>query len=180
MGGSSARNFLYYYRPTIGSAQKWAVDTGDQTYTFPNLLPYYKRSVNYNAPTISYPNSTNEQDESVFDPKGGPLHVSNGGYNDLFATWVLPALQAVGQRAINGFQSGNLLGSAYVLATIDPTKATRSSSESSFLQLAVSQTDLKVYNNTLVQKLLFTGTSAKGVSVRSRASFWVQIPLSMF
>ena len=170
LGGSSARNFMYYNRQTAGSAQKWAADTGDEAYTFPNLLPYYKKSVNYTPPTIPYPNSTNMQDESVFDADGGPLHVSHGRYNDPFATWVLPALQAIGQAAINGFQSGHLLGSAYVLATIDPAKATRSSSESSFLDLALAHTTLKVYNNSLAQRLLFTGNTVKGVSLSSLGS----------
>ena len=66
---------------------------------------------------------------------------------------MLPALQAIGQTAISGFQSGHLLGSAYVPATIDPAKATRSSSESSFLNLALGNTTLKVYNNSLAQIL---------------------------
>ena len=170
LGGSSARNFLYYHRQTAGSAQKWADNTGDSSYTFANLLPYYEKSVNYTAPTISYPNTTNKQDESVFNASGGPLRVSYGGYNDPFATWVLPALQAIGQTAISGFQSGNLLGSAYVPFTIDPAKGTRSSSESSFLNLALGDTTLKLYNNTLAQKLLFTGTTIRGVSVSSQGS----------
>lgn len=131
------------------------------------MLPYYKKSVNYTAPTVSYPNSTNRQDASVFDRGGGPLHVSHGGYNDPFATWVLPALQDIGQRALDGFQSGNLLGSAYVPATIDPTKATRSTSESSFLDGAVGHTTLKVYKNTLALRLLFNGGKATGISVSS-------------
>lgn len=173
LGGSSARNFLYFHRQTVGSAQKWADDTKDQSYTFENLLPYYRKSVNYTGPTVPYPNSTNDQDESVFDPRGGPLHVSHGAYNDPFATWILPALQSIGQKAIDGFQSGVLLGSAYVLATLDPTKATRSSSETSFLKDALAHTTLQVYNNTLAQRLLFTNKVAKGVLVNSHQSKYV-------
>lgn len=122
---------------------------------------------------MPYPNSTNDQDESVFDPRGGPLHVSHGAYNDPFATWILPALQSIGQKAIDGFQSGVLLGSAYVLATLDPTKATRSSSETSFLKDALAHTTLQVYNNTLAQRLLFTNKVAKGVLVNSHQSKYV-------
>ncbi|KAL8935222.1 MAG: hypothetical protein Q9216_005532 [Gyalolechia sp. 2 TL-2023] len=167
LGGSSARNFLYFHRQTVGSAQKWADETRDQSYTFPNILPYYQKSINYTAPTVPYPNSTNDQDESVFSARGGPLQVSHGAYNDPFATWVLPALQAIGQKAIDGFQSGMLLGSAYVLATIDPTRATRSSSESSFLNEARANTTLRIYNNTLAKRLLFTDKVARGVLVSS-------------
>ncbi|KAL8696230.1 MAG: hypothetical protein Q9224_002905, partial [Gallowayella concinna] len=167
LGGSSARNFMYYHRQTVGSAQKWADETGDPTYTFANMLPYYMKSVNYTRQTVPYLNSTSEQDESVFSASGGPLHVSHGSYDDPFASWVLRALGAVGQKAIRGFQSGNLLGSAYVLGTIDPARATRSSSESSFLNETLARTTLRVYNNTLAKKLLFTGNAVRGVMVSS-------------
>ncbi|KAL9012168.1 MAG: hypothetical protein Q9173_003049 [Seirophora scorigena] len=170
LGGSSATNFMYYHRQTTGSAQKWASETGDQSYTFPNLLPFYEKSVQYTPPEIEYPNSTVLQDPAVFARDGGPLHVSLGRYDDPFATWSLPALQGVGQRAIPGFQSGNLLGSAYFLATIRPSDASRSSSESSFLQSALRTTGIKVYNNTLAMKLLFSGNTATGVRVSPRSA----------
>ncbi|KAL8670951.1 MAG: hypothetical protein Q9168_004534 [Polycauliona sp. 1 TL-2023] len=166
-GGGSARNYMIYHRPTIGSAQKWGDEVQDQSYTFANLLPYYEKTINFTGPTQPYPNTTNEQDESVFSPSGGPVHVSSGNYNDPFATRVLPALRAIGQKAINGFQSGKLLGSAYVLATIDSTTGTRSSSESSFLNETTSRTTLKVYKNTLAKRILFSGNTARGVLVGS-------------
>ena len=155
LGGSSARNFLYYHRQTVGSSEKWAAEIGDPSFTFPNLLPFYEKTVHYTAPDIQYPNSTNDQDASVFSANGGPLQVSFGGYNDPFATWVLPALQAVGQAAIKGFQNGVLLGSAYIPATLNPKNASRSSSESSFLQSALRNTTLKVYNNTCAEASVY-------------------------
>ena len=121
----------------------------------------------YTSPTIHYPNTTNSQDPAAFDPQGGPLQVSYGAYNDPFGTWILPALQAIGQAPINGFQSGNLIGSAYVPATIDPSHATRSSSESSFLRASLDSRGPTVYNNTLAERLLFAGTKARGVAVAS-------------
>ena len=165
LGGSSARNFMYYHRQTLGSSEKWAKETGDKSYTFPNLLPFYEKSVNFSGQSVTYPNSSNVQDPSVFNATGGPLQVSFGDYDDPFATWSQLGLQAVGQAPIDGFQSGKLIGSAYVASTIDPTTATRSSSETSFLQSALKTTSLKVYNNTLAQKILFEKTTATGVLV---------------
>jgi len=166
---------MYYHRQTTGSAQKWASETGDSSYTFPNLLPFYEKSVQYTAPQISYPNSTFSQDTSVFESNGGPLQVSSGRYDDPFATWSQPALQMAGQTAIAGLQSGNLLGSACVLATINPVDASRSSSESSFLQSALKSTTIKVYNNTLAQKILFKGKTATGVSVTSQSTTGTEV-----
>ena len=123
--------------------------------------------MHYNPPKIKYTNTTNEQDGSVFSKNGGPLEVSFGGYNDPLGTWTLPALQRLGQKAIKGFQSGVLIGSGYVAMTINPTKMTRSSSESSFLQSSMRKTTLTVYNNTLAQKLLFRDKTIEGVAVSS-------------
>lgn len=167
LGGSSASNFMYYHRQTVGSSKKWADDVGDSSYEFSNLLPYYEKGVQYNAPDIAYPNSTVLQSTSSFDPAGGPLQVSFGRYDDPFATWALPALEKLGQPQIDGLQNGNLIGSSYVLETNDPKNSTRSSSESSYLQSALKKFPLKVYKNHLVEKILFEGDTASGVSVTS-------------
>ena len=51
--------------------------------------------------------------------------------------------------------------------TIDPTNASRSSSESSFLQHTCNKTTLEVHNNTLAQKLVFADKKVKAVIVAS-------------
>ena len=159
---------MYFHRQTAGSAGRWASETKDQSYTFEKLLPFYEKSVKYTPPSPEvYTNTTNEQDPAVFSANGGPLQVSGGGYSDPFGTWGLRALCAVGQRAIKGFQSGMLIGSSYVLHTVDPVKGTRSSSEASFLQQALNQTKLTVFNNTMAQRIIFNGKTASGVSVSS-------------
>ena len=167
-GGSSARNFMYYHRQTVGSADQWAALINDTSHTFSNMLSYYKRSVHYPPPSVPYLDSTNEQDPAAFDLKGGPLQVPHGAYVDSFGTWVLRGLQGVGQKAINGFESGRLIGSAYIPVTVDPVKGTGSSSEASFLNSSLGSTSLKVYNNTLAQRLLISGNKATGVYVSSQ------------
>ena len=152
--------------------QMWADEVGDSSYTFDNLLPFYKKSVDYTPPSISYKNSTNSQSDSAFDPSGGPLQVSFGKYEDPFGTWTQVALEAAGQVAINGFQSGELMGSAYMAFTANPIDGHRSTSESSFLESARSPTNLKIYKNTLAQKVIFKGRQnvAVGVAVSSVAN----------
>lgn len=149
--------------------QWWSDLVSDPSYTFANLLPFYKKSVHYTPPSIAYPNSSNVQDDSAFSPSGGPLQVSFGKYDDPFGTWAQKALQAAGEVAIKGFQIGKLIGSAYLAFTINPVDAHRSSSEASFLQSARSPRNLFVYNNTLAQKIIFKGpqNTAQGVLVSS-------------
>lgn len=128
----------------------------------------------YTSSSLAYSNSSNTQDTSAFSAAGGPLEVSFGGYNDPFASWAQQGLESIGQEAIDGFQNGNLIGSGYFPSTIDPVKATRSSSESSFLQSVLNTaTSLKIYNNTLAQKIHFTGQTATAVQVSSEGSDYV-------
>ena len=170
LGGSSARNFLLYHRPTIGSLNQWADQVGDQSYSFNNFFPFFKKSVHYTPPSIKYMNSSNVQADGGFIANGGPLQVSFGKYEDPFGTWLQKGFQAVGQAAIKGFQIGQLIGSAYMPFTEDPSNGHRSSSESSFLESTKNEkVKLKVYKNTLAEKIVFEGKDnyATGVTVSS-------------
>ena len=161
---------MLYHRPTTDSLNQWADEVGDQSYSFKNLFPYYEKSVHYTSPSIQYKNSSNVQASGAFEANGGPLQVSFGKYEDPFGTWAQKAFQAIGQAAIKGFQLGQLIGSAYMPFTEDPTNAHRSTSESSFLESTKAmQVNLQVYNNTLAQKIVFQGSDncATGVTVSS-------------
>ncbi|KAE8349817.1 hypothetical protein BDV28DRAFT_140411 [Aspergillus coremiiformis] len=174
LGGSSARNFLLYQRPTSDSMQKWADEVGDQSYTFPNMLPFFKRSGHYTPPDhAAYTDMSNTQANDAFSPSGGPLEISFSNEVDEFGTYARKAYIALGMTQIDGFNSGKLLGSAYATSTINPKNAQRSSSESSFLQSALKDSaDVVVYKNTLGQKILFDADQvATGVHVSTGGSF---------
>ncbi|KAL8829561.1 MAG: hypothetical protein Q9170_006114 [Blastenia crenularia] len=173
LGGTSARNYMYYHRPTAGSLNKWAEEVGDDGYKFENLLPFYQKSVHYTPPAVLSTNSTNDQDRAAWSPNGGPLQVSHGKFVDPFGTWVQPASEKLGLKKLNGLQSGTLLGHSFVPFTVDPEKAHRSSSESSFLQSLPRQSRLQVFHNTLAEKVLLEKhNSATGVLASSNnASF---------
>ncbi|KAJ5970945.1 Glucose-methanol-choline oxidoreductase [Penicillium vulpinum] len=175
LGGSSARNYMLYQRPTIDSMQRWADEVDDQSYTFERLLPYFKKSVHYTPPNQAlYGNSTNSQTPDAFSPTGGPLEVSFSNAVHAFGTWCQKAFLALGMKQIDGFNSGGLLGSAFVTYTIDPRNAHRSSSESSFLQTVLSKgVGPTVYKNTMAQKILFDRDDkhATGVQVSTGGTF---------
>jgi choline dehydrogenase len=175
LGGSSARNYMLYQRPTVDSMQRWADEVDDQSYTFERLLPYYKKSVHYTPPNQAlYHNSTNNQSPDAFSSKGGPLEVSFSNLVDAFGTWCQKAFIASGMSQINGFNSGNLIGSAFATLTINPRNAHRSSSESSFLQAALGKgIGPTVYKNTMAQEILFEphDKRATGVQVSTAGTF---------
>ncbi|KAL8748948.1 MAG: hypothetical protein Q9199_007978 [Rusavskia elegans] len=157
--------------PNTGALDQWADAVGDDGYKFDNLLPFYKKSVHYTAP-VDTANSTNNQDLNAWSPNGGPLQCSWGKYVDPFGTWVQLAAQKLGFQGINGFQSGKLLGSAYVPFTIDSVKSQRSSSESSFLQSVPRGARLQVYHHALAEKILLDkrNPAATGVVVSSNGT----------
>ncbi|KAF7594507.1 hypothetical protein BBP40_009140 [Aspergillus hancockii] len=174
LGGSSARNFLLYQRPTLDSMQKWADEVGDQSYSFANMLSFFKKSGHYTPPgQAAYTNMSNTQTIDAFSPTGGPLEISFSNHVDPFGTYARKAYIALGMDQIDGFNSGKLLGSAYATSTIDPRNAHRVSSESSFLQDALnSGANMQVYKNTIGQKILFSSDKvATGVMVSTGGSF---------
>ena len=183
LGGSSARNYLVYHRfvnpcfvsivtngtrPTKASLEHWAMQVGDPSFNYENFLPYFQKDIQYTPPKAGlFTNSSVETDPAAFlnNTDDGLLQVSYVNFVDAFDTWVQPALAKSGMHGIDGFNSGNLIGSAYATFTIKPSNAHRSSSESSFLQRAVQNTTLKVYKDSLAQKILFENKTAKAVAV---------------
>ncbi|OCL10395.1 GMC oxidoreductase [Glonium stellatum] len=176
LGGSSAINTMSYVRGTIGSYQRWADTVGDQSYTFANLLKYFKKSCHLTPPNLAKRNSTNATvlyDPTVFDSSGGPLQVSWNNWVDPTLTWLAKAVQAIGlPLSPKGFNSGQLNGyGSWVPSTISPDHAYRSSSESSFLRQAIRDTGIIVYPHTQAMKVLFDSSSppkATGVLVSTQ------------
>ncbi|KAF2462976.1 alcohol oxidase [Lindgomyces ingoldianus] len=175
LGGSSAINTMSYIRSTKSAYQRWADLVGDGSYTFSNLLPYFKKSVHLTPPNLAKRNAANATPE--YDPDsfgiGSPLEVSWNNWVDPTLTWLAKCLQAVG-LTINpkGFSSGELNGGSWLPSTIDPTHATRDSSQTSFLDEAMPGTQIKVYSHSMATKILFDGSKAKGVSVSTNGTLY--------
>lgn len=155
--------------------QKWADEVDDQSYTWDNFLPYFKKSCNYTAfNPARFTNSTNKEDPSLFEPGAGPLQISFSNFVDPFGTWAQKGFSHVGMNITTGFNGGSLFGSAYATLIIDPRNGHRSSSESSFLQASLQNgTAPTVYKNTLGEKILFNGTTATGVLVTTAGPFGI-------
>jgi choline dehydrogenase len=100
LGGSSALDTMGYHRGPVGSYQRWADLAGDQSYTWPNVLPYFKKSTTFTPPNLEKrfpPNATVLYDPTVFDNSlNGPVQVSYGNWIDLTITWLALAMQSIG------------------------------------------------------------------------------------
>ena len=170
LSGSSALNAMAYHRGTIGAYDRWADTVGDQSYTFKNLLPYFEKSCKFSPPNNAKrrtPNATVKYDTSVFSSDGGPLQVSYSNWVDVTLTWFQRAFTNIGLPISDkGFSSGSLAGNAaWITSTIDPNLGERSSSQTSFLEQAIENTNIVVYTQAQASKILFEERIASGVLV---------------
>jgi choline dehydrogenase len=175
LGGSSALNTMAYTRSTLGAYQRWADVVGDQSYTFPNLIQYYIKSAHLTPPNYqkrNTPNATVLYSPSAFNnDKGGPLQVSWANWVDPTQTWFARALQAVGlPQSPTGLNSGVLSGfGGWTTSTISPEDAHRSSSQTSYLDQAIKNTGIAVYEHTQATKILFDDSKkANAVTVTTQ------------
>ena len=153
----------------------WADQVGDTSYTWKNVLPYYQKSPYYTPPPPGlYTNASYDQDPSAYSTAGGPLQITSGHYVDAFSTFAQRVFPKLGLSRIAGLNSGKNIGSAWGTYTLDPTTQRRSSSESSFLQSAFQNTSLRVYKQTLAEKILFSSNrTANGVLVTTAGTYGV-------
>lgn len=181
LGGSSAINTMSYVRGNRGAYDKWAAAVGDASYGFDEMLPFFRKSVHLTPPDASKRNNTNvtvAYDPAGFSDEGGPLQVSWNNYVDPALTWLAKIIGDGAGLPVSevGFETGELVGrGAWVPSTIEPEKAVRSSSESSFLREAIDSkagAGIVVYVLTQATKILFAGDGddvprATGVRVNS-------------
>ena len=173
LAGSSALNAMAYHRGSSDSYEMWANLTDDESYTFQNLLPYFQRSCNFTPPNNAKrntPNATVKFDPNAFSITGGPLQVSYSNWVDPALTWFQRAFASIGLPISDvGFSSGSLVGqAAWITSTINPVNGERSSSQSSFLEQAIPNTNIIVYTQAQATKILFNSKIASGVSVSTQ------------
>ena len=158
-------------RGTEGSYQTWADIVGDDSYTFGNFEPFFKKAVSFTKPNNGKrgKNATSQYQESAFQARGGPIQIGYSNYVSPFSTWMEKSLLALGLKKTSEFDSGKLLGTHYTQTFIRASDQTRSASDA-YIQTALKNKKLAVYANTQAQKIIFDGNkTATGVMVQSAA-----------
>jgi choline dehydrogenase len=161
---------MAYQRGTVGSYKMMADMVGDDAYEFDRFLPYFEKSLNFTPPddNIRAANATVDYDDSNLGNGTGPLRATYANYANPMSSWIQAGLEQIGLGRQRGFNSGSLNGSSYALSNIDHSTGTRESSETSFLQWAMRNSDIQVYQSTLAKKVLFDSHNrAIGVSCDS-------------
>lgn len=175
LGGSSALNTLAYVRGSKGTYDWWADEVGDESYRWDSVLPFFKAGCQFTPPNLEKRNAANATpswDADAFAGNNGtvteqrPLNVSFGNWVDPTTSWLALGLQGIGMApAAKGLNSGYINGlGGWTSSTIDPRDATRSSSQTSYLEMAEQKTGIAVYSHTQASKILFAARKATGVA----------------
>lgn len=169
LGGSSARNFMIYQRPDRGSLDMWASLVGDESYSWSNFEPFFRKSVTFTPPRndVRDPNATVTWSAEAFDAGAGPLSVTYPNYGGPLTSYLLPGLgEALGIPLVDGFSGGNIHGRSYAPVTVQAKSGNRESSQTSFLDEAEHRGNLHVHKMTQAERVLFDEErNAVGVEV---------------
>jgi choline dehydrogenase len=147
-----------YLHGTANSYARWAEMVGDSSYTYSALQPYFKKSTTFTPPDMSQraTNATPTYNTDSFG-RSGELDVTFPDWAMAFPSYLVTAMRESGIQPLKkGMTNGELLGSAYVAATIQPATQSRESSQTAFLNSDVlARKNLKLYQRTLARKIVF-------------------------
>ncbi|KAL5082898.1 hypothetical protein Trisim1_002717 [Trichoderma cf. simile WF8] len=167
LGGCTNLNYMGYTQTAKGALQKWADTVGDSSYAWETASKYYKKSLNFTGAIENRDLrnvTTSESPGSI--SVDGPLHVSYASWAQSFSTWVALAMDSEGIPSTDAFINGNLNGSSWLTSTINPTNGHRESAATAYLQPVLSRQNLKVFDLTLGERILFdSNKTAVGVQV---------------
>jgi choline dehydrogenase len=171
LGGCTALNAMNYERPNAGSMDLWAAVVNDSSYAWNNSLHYFQESINFTPPDIStrFANSTPSYDPAAL-ASGGPLSLTQPNYAQPFSSWLAEAMLEVEIGHIPGFQSGKLMGSGWLVHTIDQATGKRAWSETAFLRPFLGRENLVVFDQTMAERILFRRNVARGVIISDMVS----------
>ena len=163
---------MAYSQTSEGAHQLWANLLDDQSYTYENMLQYYRKTMNFSVPNTQ---ARGVNGTALYNPAdmvtGGRLDVTYSSYAQPWSTWVARGLTAIGIPQVDAFINGNLMGQTWQLNTITKSNGFRSSSETAYLRPFLNRPNLAIFNGTFAQRILFDKDAvAIGVQVTAAGS----------
>ena len=152
LGGSSSMNAMIYIRGSRHDYDEWAALTGDPSWSYERVLPYFKRS------------EDNVRGESYYHATGGPLHVEEQRSPHEWSRRFLADAVAAGQAPNPDFNGPEQEGSG--LYQVTQKRGKRWSTSVGFLRPAMGRPGLTVRTHALTTRVLVEGGRAVGVEYR--------------
>ena len=170
LGGSSGINFMAYGRPCAEDVDDWSKTLGIQGWSWPGLLPYFKRSekLEFDLPNIKNRDLNDcpiNQDLHGID---GAIHTSMGAWQVPFEKTLLPAFDQVsGLSRPEEPYNGSHLGFYRSLFATDRTdKPIRSYAASGYLAPIAQRPNLRILTNAFVCRVVIEGRHDEPLFVR--------------
>jgi choline dehydrogenase len=155
-GGSSGMNAILYVCGNDRDYDSWA-QQGNVGWNYRTFLHYIKKSED----------NTNQEvlGDGKLHGRGGFLTVSDYEITDPFVSVIRKAFGEIGYKQIKDYRKGNYVGIVELQGTIRGNE--RCSASRAFLQPIRDRKNLFVMKQSLVTKVLFSGSKAIGVNVRT-------------
>ena len=151
LGGSSSINGMIFQRGNPLDYERWAADTGMQTWDYAHCLPYFNRMENCLAADPDDPLRGHD----------GPLALERGpATNPLFEAFFSAAEQAGYPRTddVNGYRQ-----EGFARFDRNVRKGRRLSAARAYLHPVMGRPNLTVITRAFVSRVLFEGRTAVGV-----------------
>ncbi|OQS05320.1 choline dehydrogenase [Thraustotheca clavata] len=151
LGGSSSLNAMVYIRGHAQDYNDWE-ESGATGWSYEDCLPYFRKAQNH------------ELGPNAYRGGDGPLHVTRGSQKDqkLFKAFIDAGVDAgyPFTEDMNGYQQE---GFGWMDSTI--YNGQRWSASTAYLRPIFDREQLHIQTEALVSRILFEGTTAKGVEV---------------
>ncbi|MEI6767520.1 MAG: GMC family oxidoreductase N-terminal domain-containing protein [Betaproteobacteria bacterium] len=151
IGGSSSINGMAYARGAPEDYDAWAQDFGLTDWSYDKVLPFFKRSENW------------QEGESSQRGGAGPLHVSRMIYQDPLMEAFLQTTRSLGYPFIEDYNAGCIEGFSHMQTTIH--KGKRWSAASAYLYPSIARGNVDVMTHVSVNKVKIKNGRAIGVEV---------------
>ncbi|KAF4596305.1 hypothetical protein EYR38_007682 [Pleurotus pulmonarius] len=162
LGGSSGINLLAWGRASKAEYDAWAQIARDSSWSWDNLLPYFKKSESINTSRhVWYPGITQERQQQALqnaptvNGSSGPISVThNTSYFDMVST-VVKTLNDMGIDSNAEPLSGSTTGVYDSPATIDRQSGTRSYSASAYYADQPPRQNLHILTGAQATRIVF-------------------------
>ena len=151
LGGSSSINGNVYVRGDPAEFDSWS-SLGCQGWSWEDMLPYFKKM------------ETFAEGEPDTRGKSGPINVTQLKNFDKLGDAYLDASGEAGHELVSDYNDGHYEGASYL--QYSTRRGFRCSSAVGYLRPARGRSNLTVWTNTLVSKVLLDGKRAIGVECR--------------
>jgi choline dehydrogenase len=154
-GGCTSINGTVYMRGHPTDYDEWAA-LGNEEWSHRDVLAYYKRHENY----IGQP--------SRFHGTGGELDVRKPAGNNPLAHALIDAAMEAGHQRNDDFNGERQDG--FGIFDLNQRRGVRLSSSRAFLHPVLDRGNLKIFADTLVERINFNGSRAVGVTIRQEGN----------